>query len=465
MILRRGQNRWLVVCASFVAAFLLFAYYDRDGASNPLLTSTARGSTATALSNAQPQHSGEADLEFIVATTKQENVTWLGDYLLDWPKNIYVVDDRKAALTVPQNKGHEAMVFLTYIIDRYDTLPANMLFHHAQRFQWHNDDPDYDALQLLKRFRVSHLREHGYVNLRCTWMLGCPVEIRPLEDARSAPENENGIPHAKHVYSQAFSELFPGVEVPAEVGVPCCSQFGVTRETVRARPREDYIRFREWLMATDLDDAISGRVFEYGWHIIFNKKAVHCPNAADCYCLQYGMCDKADCDEHGCPGQYIVPKYANLPDGWPMLGWDGEDRHWSETHNRLIAAILTHYRTLMMLATVQAEDDQENATPEAMAVAGIAMKMEFDGLYSSVKELLTLSRKIKELWVFGALGQQDPSRAARDARIEHDVAAVAELLNGLEATRMGGLAASHGGSWQPLRKDDIQALQALAGKQ
>ncbi|KAJ2967981.1 hypothetical protein NQ176_g9404 [Zarea fungicola] len=51
-----------------------------------------------------------------------------------------------------------------------------------------------------------------------------------------------------------------------------------------------------------------------------------------------------------------------------------------ETHNRHIAGILTHYRTLMMLATVQAEGEQENATPEAIAVAGISMKMEFDGL-------------------------------------------------------------------------------------
>ncbi|KAJ3472442.1 hypothetical protein NLG97_g10984 [Lecanicillium saksenae] len=54
-----------------------------------------------------------------------------------------------------------------------------------------------------------------------------------------------------------------------------------------------------------------------------------------------------------------------------------------ETHNRLIAAILTHYRTLMMLATVQAEGEQENSTPEAIAVAGISMKMEFDGLVSA----------------------------------------------------------------------------------
>lgn len=52
----------------------------------------------------------------------------------------------------------------------------------------------------------------------------------------------------------------------------------------------------------------------------------------------------------------------------------------ADTHNRLIADILTRYRTLMMLATVQAEDERNNATPETMAVAGISMKMEFDGL-------------------------------------------------------------------------------------
>lgn len=85
--------------------------------------------------------------------------------------------------------------------------------------------------------------------------------------------------------------------------------------------------------------------------------------------------------------------------------------------------------------------------------------------YSSVKELLTLSRKIKELWVFGALGQQDPSRQAREAQIERDVSAVAGLLNGIEAGRMTALAEGHGGSWEPLRKEDVQALQVLAGKQ
>lgn len=51
-----------------------------------------------------------------------------------------------------------------------------------------------------------------------------------------------------------------------------------------------------------------------------------------------------------------------------------------DNHNRLVADILTRYRTLMMLATVQAEGERSNATPETMAVSGISMKMEFDGL-------------------------------------------------------------------------------------
>lgn len=53
-------------------------------------------------------------IEMVVASTSKENVTWLYDHLLDWPKNIYVVDDATAKLTVPQNKGREAMAFLTY---------------------------------------------------------------------------------------------------------------------------------------------------------------------------------------------------------------------------------------------------------------------------------------------------------------------------------------------------------------
>ena len=62
-----------------------------------------------------PPHLGDDDVEMVVASMKKENTTWLQEYLLDWHKSIYVVDDPTAELTVPKNKGREAMVVLTYV--------------------------------------------------------------------------------------------------------------------------------------------------------------------------------------------------------------------------------------------------------------------------------------------------------------------------------------------------------------
>ncbi|CEJ82107.1 hypothetical protein VHEMI02195 [[Torrubiella] hemipterigena] len=278
------------------------------------------------LARPEPPEAGSDDVEMVVASMSSENTTWLDQYLLDWKKNIYVVDDETARFTVPINKGREAMVFLTYIIDRYDTLPGNVFFHHAERFQWHNDNPDYDALNLLQRFQFSYLKKQGYVNLRCVWVLGCPAEIQPELDAAMGAVEE-GVT-AKRVYKKAFEELFPEEPLPDRVGVACCSQFAVRRETIRQRPQADYIRYREWLINSELPDNLSGRVLEYAWHIIFGKKAVHCPNAAVCYCEMYGLC-RLKCSQGDCEGQYRLPPYATLPPGWPKFGWSGEERDWS----------------------------------------------------------------------------------------------------------------------------------------
>ena len=134
--------------------------------------------------------------------------------------------------------------------------------------------------------------------------------------------------HAKRVYKKAFEEIFPGEPVPEVVGVTCCSQFALRREKIRQRSKAEYIRYREWLMTSDLPDDLSGRVLEYAWHIIFKMGAVHCPPAGECYCQNYGMCD-LDCEKDKCAGQYILPPFANLPKGWPRFGWASEDRHWT----------------------------------------------------------------------------------------------------------------------------------------
>lgn len=151
-----------------------------------------------------------------------------------------------------------------------------MLFIHSQRFQWHNDDPYYDGVTMLRNFRVPYLQKQGYVNLRCVWTLGCPAEIHPLSDAHREDV------HAGEYFKNGFMELFPGTPVPESVGVSCCAQFGVTRAKVLERPKSDYERYRRWLTETDLTDDLSGRIMEYSWHSKLSFCRCDLPHNADC---------------------------------------------------------------------------------------------------------------------------------------------------------------------------------------
>ncbi|KAK5654754.1 hypothetical protein OQA88_7079 [Cercophora sp. LCS_1] len=268
-LLRRGfRTVGLPVVALVLCAWLLVARFGGGGHLAP-----------------RPAQASLREVEIVVASLKSENTSWVQQYLPDWSHSIYVVDDPAAKLTVAKNKGREAMVYLTHIIDRYDSLAPITVFAHAARFAWHNDDPDYDALATLHNLQLDYVRSSGYVNLRCVWVLGCPGEIRPKLDALDEPY-ENAMrnldpkhpPATKQVYKQSFQELLPGEDMPELVGVSCCSQFAVSWETIRRRPRGDYVRWRDWLLNTELIDDLSGRVLEYTWHIMFGKEGVYCPN-------------------------------------------------------------------------------------------------------------------------------------------------------------------------------------------
>lgn len=218
------------------------------------------------VSSRPPAQSKGPAVEIVVASMKHENTSWVQQHLPDWSHKIYVVNDPTSPLTVKVNKGREAMVYLTHIIDQYHDLADTTVFMHASRFQWHNDDPDYDALPGLRRLNTDYVQSVGYANLRCVWVLGCPVEIRPFDDELPAGQKAEGALTTKQIYKQAFSELLPDVEVPREVGISCCSQFAVSKDTIYRRPRADYVRYRQWLVDTPLTDDLSGRVLEYAFH-------------------------------------------------------------------------------------------------------------------------------------------------------------------------------------------------------
>ncbi|KAK5152764.1 hypothetical protein LTR04_006356 [Oleoguttula sp. CCFEE 6159] len=228
------------------------------------------------------------DRVIVLARLERENVDWVEELLSLWQHAIYTVDPTNntstSTLSTPVNKGHESMAYLTYIIENFHSLPTTIAFlhsHHSGFFNaWHTDAPMHDNVYAMKHLQLDFVQRSGYVNLRCKWNPGCnkahrrnthitPEVWQEVFDGTSTPP----------VMSNGTSGTDPevaekAIHVPAEIATPCCAQFAVSREQVLKRPLEDYVKFRRWIIDTKLDDAKSGRVMEYLWHIIFGMEAV-----------------------------------------------------------------------------------------------------------------------------------------------------------------------------------------------
>lgn len=198
-----------------------------------------------------------------------------------WQRAIYTVNPTSPTLlTTPINKGHESMAYLSYVIDQYDNLPATLVFLHSHRAgfltAWHTDTPLHDNVDALRNLKLSYVQENGYVNLRCNWNPGC-------EEAHRF--NKHITPEVWHDVFAGTSTFRPSIsntsapqdtqtKAPAQVGAACCAQFAVSRDRVRQRPLSDYEQFRQWIISTEKNDAQSGRVMEFLWHVIFGMDPV-----------------------------------------------------------------------------------------------------------------------------------------------------------------------------------------------
>lgn len=227
----------------------------------------------------------------VVASLEKRDISWLEGSRANFDTAIYIVDNPSLSpeFRVPKNKGREAMVYLTYIIEHYDELADITLFTHPDLRTWHNSDPhDRNLLTMIESLSNAHVVRQGYFNLRCDHDPGCPDWIFLNRTSQTLPPNRSGEEQAFTL--EIWDELHPGVPPPSVIAHPCCAQFAVTRERIHSNPRATYIRYRDWLLATGLDDSLSGRVMEYSWQYIFTGVSNLCPDMRVCYCDGYGLC-------------------------------------------------------------------------------------------------------------------------------------------------------------------------------
>ena len=227
----------------------------------------------------------------VMGKLKTDDISWVHAELPSLNKSIYVVDDNdpKSEFRVPKNKGHEAMVYLTYIIDNYDHLPDTVLFFHPHKRTWHNNVLlDLDTAKTIKHLSDGNVARKGYFNSRCHHDPGCPDWLhldRPKKEWDYVKKNEE-----RFFTRKLWRQLHPFAPFPIAISQPCCAQFAVSRDRIRSQPRSEYIRYRNWLLKTKLEDEISGRIMEYTWQYLFTGESELCPLENDCYCDGYGVC-------------------------------------------------------------------------------------------------------------------------------------------------------------------------------
>lgn len=235
----------------------------------------------------------QGDKVIVMGKLQHDNTSWVQDHLPEyaslrlpvqvysscstlcrWQNAIYTVDNTSAPLSTPRNKGREANPYLLYIIQHYHELPSVIAFLHSHRAGfpsgWHTDAPGVDNVIAMKTLDLDFVKRNGYVNMRCQWYPGCPDWVQPVR-SKDVDDPENLEKRMPEAWRDLFGEE---VQVPEIIATPCCAQFAVSKKQVLKRPREEYEYFHKWLMETEMSDQLSGRMFEYLWHIIFGKGPV-----------------------------------------------------------------------------------------------------------------------------------------------------------------------------------------------
>jgi hypothetical protein len=242
-------------------------------------TSTLTHSAVVATSSAPP-----LDRVVVMAKLPKDDTSWVHTDLQDWQSAIYSIDIEtshnqstldplsNSTIRTLRKKGNEANAYLVYILQHYHNLPSTIAFLHPHKdgwpVAWHTDAEDHSNVISLQTLNINFVQRNGYVNLRCLGDPGCPQEVMPFRDP---PEEHRTTELAM---ADAWRNSFNNSDVPQILATPCCAQFAVSSRQVRERSLDEYKAYYKWLIDTPLNDYISGRIFEYLWHVLFRQDPV-----------------------------------------------------------------------------------------------------------------------------------------------------------------------------------------------
>lgn len=157
------------------------------------------------------------------------------------------------------NKGHEANLYLKFIVDNYNNLPNKILFMHDHLSSWHQD---YNSDFICNNINWD-LDNYFSVNKRDTYQ----------EISTTSPVH--GRPYAllKLYWNSIFGESLKMTSKFCSYG---CAQFVVSKQCILRYSREFYQNCLLWLNFAPDPLNIQGNnpahLFEWTWNYIFTGK-------------------------------------------------------------------------------------------------------------------------------------------------------------------------------------------------
>ncbi|KAG9233931.1 hypothetical protein BJ875DRAFT_462879 [Amylocarpus encephaloides] len=140
----------------------------------------------------------------------------------------------------------------------------------------------------LNHLNFDEVARRGYVNLKIDWQNGCPAWINTTITEGSPEFSDFRV--EEPFMKPLFQDMFPKDPIPEIFGGPCCSQFAVSRAALQSLPKSWYEARIDWILNTELEDAISGRLFEHLWAYVWRGDAVDCEVEYKALCRLYRIC-------------------------------------------------------------------------------------------------------------------------------------------------------------------------------
>lgn len=192
-----------------------------------------------------------------VVSRYKKNVDWV--YRLQNINKFCIYDKETPSnpYNIPLNKGHEASVYLKYIIDHYDNLPDYTFFIHDDEYAWHHSG------SIIDRYNEAINSNKLYYNIN-------DKLTNTMIDVIQCWTGYGLIEYFKGWYNEHIEKFVPFNSIELTARHRNSAQFLVHKSLITNIPLETYKNLYNWILLVYLPRNYSAMFLEHIWHILFD---------------------------------------------------------------------------------------------------------------------------------------------------------------------------------------------------